>query len=70
VRRRISGALNRQLADFFLRDKALGSGAMDELQALAEALGWSGSLEDLLELLRGMFKARAAPTSAPRSYWR
>ena len=70
VRKRVSAALGRQLADFFLRGTALESGALRELQALMEAVGFRGSLEEFLELLRGVFKARVAPTGAPRGDWR
>lgn len=65
LRRMMSGALSRQLADYFLRGRALGPGARRELEALAKRLGWSGDLESLLEALRTAFKARAVPTGAP-----
>jgi hypothetical protein len=70
ARRGMSSALVRQLSDFFLRAKALGAGALRELQALMEAMGWTGSLEDFLERLRELFKARAAPTGAPPGRYR
>jgi hypothetical protein len=70
ARRKMSGALSRQLADLFLRGKALGSGALREIQALMDAMGWSGTLEEFLAMLQELFKGRAAPTAAPSGRYR
>ena len=70
VRQDVSGALTRQLSDFFLRSKALDPGALREIEALMTKLGWKGTLEAFLEMLRTLFKARPAPTAAPAGKYR
>ena len=60
----------RQLADYFLRSTALDAGALTELRALMERMGFSGSIEEFLELLLGLFKARGAPVGGPKGSYR
>jgi len=70
AKRYISGALSRQLSDYYLRGTQLDSGAQAELLALAERLGWHGDINALLEALRGAFKSRTTSGRAPKRWYK
>lgn len=64
-RSQINYTLASQLSDYFLRGTPLDAAAMSSLTEMAERLGWKGTIEELLEMLRAAFAIRKGTPGGP-----